>query len=170
MVNAMNIDDLMQQLTFTTRGTLEMCGWTPVRKVDTSEYIRTLRAKGLRVHDIAIDFLVSFGGLVLCVPHPYVPSYAMDVCFDPIQGANSEADLQWWDGFQRVTGIQLTLIGWSGDHRELLSIDCNGAMYSNDETAFVRIGDSLATSLNALCEARPVPERLDYDKRLAFGT
>ena len=165
----MDIVKLLYQLTFTTRGTLEMCGWRPDRSVDTSDYVRALTAKELPTHAIAIDFLSSFGGLALRVPHPYVPSTIRTAWFDPIEGAESEGNLQYWEGFQRATGIQLTVIGQYRELGESLSLDRNGAMFINEESDFARIGDDVAMSLNALCEGRPLPERIKFDKSLAYG-
>jgi hypothetical protein len=134
---------------------LEKAGWRVDRHVDTSRYEAVWRERGFGVGQLAIKFLSEFGGLSLRYPHFRAPS-CEDGCHFIADQASANAQDWRLRQFERALGSHLTVIGEAfSDHMTLL-MDEGGRVYGGFENILVRVGDSGADAINALCEGREV--------------
>lgn len=147
---------------------LTACGWSPLRCVATQRWQDALELKGFQFSDFSMEFLSSFGGLIID------PGDAEDqilfpneINFDPLRQERGLPPIM----MQRQLGRVLSPIGELSDDSSLY-IDGEGRIYLTWSGLWRCAGESLEESLVCLvlCTTRCwelVPNWIDTETGLS---
>jgi hypothetical protein len=152
----------MNGLTEHTKSELRKAGWTPSRCIDITSFMSALSEAGSPASEHAVSFLRSFGGIRMTVPHRIVRNDSEWIEFDP-SNAVRMYDLGWVRDFEASLGVRLSVVGLISDGNMLLLLADDGAMYASVDSYLVRLGETEASSLNAIVEGEPPPVVVEYD-------
>jgi len=112
-----------------TKKTLEKYGWSPVRKIDIAEIIKSYEKEGYVVFDTAREFLSGFGGLNLMMPS-LSGGRLEKLHFDALDmSINYEFDWAKAKGYEDRVGEKLIPVGEAYNDYWVLMVSESGKMY-----------------------------------------
>lgn len=142
----------------TTNESLRHSGWTEGRSVDTTQYEQYLKAEGYPVHDTVREFLRQFGGLTMTYPHAKVPNKQDDLHLIPKRAGEIVFPEKVTEYYSDRAGTPLCVIGTASRDYLVLMMDREGGVYAGFDEVFLRVGDSGADAIEALCSGRKLAE------------
>ena len=148
----------MTTFSLLTLALLQRAGWSKDRHVDTSEYEKCLKSEGYPVHAVVVDFLKSFGGLILVFPHPRVPQEDDEFYINPTMAAEGIYPERVSEDYSPRVGAPLCAIGQVYSRHMTVIMDPNGKVYAGYDELLILVGDSGTDAIEAICSGRDMPE------------
>jgi hypothetical protein len=140
---------------------LQLAGWTPDYRFDTSLWVTALLEDGFRINRHAQHVLERLGGLkIKPIPSASQVSGSGEAIFDPLWAATGEsARIAERQRDYLAPEVTMCPVGeWASEFILLMGSD--GAMYAETTFMFCRVGRSLSEGLRTIVVAdRPI-ERL----------
>jgi hypothetical protein len=131
---------------------LRSAGWTPERRVEVNEWVRTLEQEGFATNPQALAVLESVGRLVVRMPPAGISPYTHELRFEPVRAATGESDRA--EDWKKELGVDLFPIGEEMTSGNVLWIGSDGRFYYGRGFGLYLLGDSLRTAMDQL--ASPV--------------
>jgi hypothetical protein len=135
---------------------LNASGWSPNRKVSTSQWISQLEAEGFTVLPEAVKLLEGFGGLEIVPRKAKSDAYAAEIIrFDPVLAASGDFDrVDYWQGRLNTRLSPIAELGGGA----ILLFSENGRVFSCWDAVLWLDGESFVDALeNTLIVAKRRP-------------
>lgn len=136
---------------------LHQSGWHDKRIAPIDAYIVELGQESYRATEAVIDFLRSFGGLSVVHPDDKVPGRTDFFHLDPIQGAHSTTRER-VETYEERIGEQLCVIGEAYSRYMVLMMSPSGSVYAAYDDILIKVGDSGADAIEAICSGRDMEQ------------
>jgi hypothetical protein len=145
-------------------------GWTPDRKVETTQYEEILKKEGYDVSSALKEFLTQFGGLVLRQPHYTEPTpeeyrkYKFEshekLHFDVIDeiGIPSKVPMDKEDTYDSRVGDYLTPFGSAYNYHLQLLMTPTGKIYGEYGNYFTLLGNDYIEMFENIYHRVKTPE------------
>jgi len=132
---------------------LNRAGWHPDARRNPIDFEQSLKTAGFIVHEAALSFLRTYGGLHILYPHAKVKNMQDEMHFDPSIVVNhvQPADIQFYGD---VVGQRLCPIGEASRGYLVLMMDEHSRVYGSYDDFFVKVGCSGDDAIEALCSGR----------------
>ena len=140
-----------------TRSCLKEAGWRPRRRVSLEAIISDLKSQGYEPPTAVVEFLGSFGGLLLIYPHYKVPT-ALDQCHFDAAGAARGVFRGLVSEWAARVGSELCPIGQAFHDHMTLTMTETGSVYAGFDDTLSFVAPSGIKAVEALCEGYPLHE------------
>ncbi|KOP64762.1 hypothetical protein AMS62_05445 [Bacillus sp. FJAT-18019] len=148
----------MRKLSKETRDILLQAGWNPNNKVDFTETVKFLKAKGYPVFKPVVDALSLFGGVEYKFKHP--DGSLETFHFRPEEAVGDYYEKDDFEEFEARVKESLVVIGEAYRGNLIMFISKSGKIFGKNGYSLFKFGDDIFEALDTLCLFR-TPEEIE---------
>ena len=136
---------------------IEKYGWSPERKIDTTEIIKALKEEGYHISEYALKVIEQFGNLELEQPAFRVKNETEKIHLNPLR-ASTRIYRDRVSEYEERTDESLVVIGEAYNGHLTLMVSSSGKVYGGYDNYLNRLGNSFEEALESIYYSKEAEE------------